>query len=142
MNMRIGIMLVFLAIYSFVLAETYVDSKAEVRIPFGQEEQEDTVNAIQASVGKDFIIVLDANATTGYSWVLALPIDESQIKLVSSEYVPANTGLVGSGGKSIWTFKALRAGKAKISFKYVRSWEKDIPPAKVSTFVVDIRNKK
>ncbi|MCX5709177.1 MAG: protease inhibitor I42 family protein [Candidatus Omnitrophica bacterium] len=139
--MRISIILVFLAIYSFAFGETYVDSKAEVRIPFGQEEQ-DAVNTIQAYVGKDFIIVLDANATTGYSWELADPIDEGQIKLVGSEYVTANTGLVGAGGKSVWTFKALKVAKAKISFKYVRPWEKDVAPAKVSTFVVDIRNKK
>lgn len=82
---------------------------------------------------------MDANATTGYEWQLAIPIDDNLINLVSSEYVPDKTGLSGSGGKSIWTFKAIQAGKAQISFKYIRPWEKDVPPAKKTTYIVDIR---
>jgi len=84
---------------------------------------------------------LDANATTGYEWRLANPVDDSLIDLVSSEYVADNTGLVGSGGRSVWTFKASRAGKAQISFKYIRPWEKDVPPVKEASYTVDIRGK-
>lgn len=97
-------------------------------------------DTIQARAGEEFVIVLDANATTGYEWQIASPIDEKVIRLIGSKYVPDNTGLVGSGGKSSWTFKALQAGRAKIDFKYVRSWEKGIPPAKEASYMVNIEN--
>ena len=122
--MRIVIILVFLSLSSYAVAET----------------QNDMTNTIKATVDKEFVITLDANATTGYEWQLAGMVDDSLIKPVSSEYVPDNTGLVGSGGKSIWTFKAVQAGKTQLSFKYIRSWEKDTPPAKKATYIVDIHN--
>ena len=122
--MRIVIILVLLSLSSYAFAET-----------------NDMTNMIKAQVGKEFVITLDANATTGYEWQLANPIDDSLIKLMCSEYVPDKTGLVGSGGKSIWTFKAVRSGKTQISFKYIRPWEKDIPPVKEAVYIVDIQNK-
>jgi len=140
--MRISIVLMFLAVSSLAFAETYVDSKAELKIPIGQEQQSDMADTVQASVGKEFVITLDANATTGYDWQLAQPIDDSLVSFVSSKYVPDNTGLVGSGGKSVWTFRALGTGKTHVAFKYIRPWEKDVPPVKEATFMVDIRNEK
>ena len=123
--MRIAIILVLLSFSLYTFAEP----------------QDDMTNKIQATVGKEFVVTLDANATTGYEWQLANPIDNSLINLERSEYVPDKTGLVGSGGKSIWTFKAVRVGKTQISFKYIRPWEKDIPPVKEAVYIVDIQNK-
>ena len=123
--MRIVIILLLLSLSSYAFAEV----------------QDDMTNTIKATVGEELVITLDANATTGYEWQLASMVDDSLIKPVSSEYVPDNTGLVGSGGKSVWTFKAVRAGKTQLSFKYIRSWEKDTPPAKEATYIVDIQNK-
>jgi inhibitor of cysteine peptidase len=119
---KVIIILVLLSLSSYAFAET-----------------DDMTNTINATVSKEFVITLDANATTGYEWQLATPVDDKLINLVSSEYVPDKTGLVGSGGKSVWTFKALQAGKAQISFKYIRSWEKDTPPAKEITYSVNIK---
>ena len=121
--MRRIIILVLLLLSSYAFAET-----------------NDMTNTIQATVGKEFVITLNANATTGYEWQLANPIDDSLIGLVGSEYVPDKTGLVGSGGKSIWTFKAVRAGKTQVSFKYIRPWEKNTPPVKEATYIVDIKD--
>ena len=138
--MRITIILVFLSISSYAFAESYVDSKTEFKVPIGQEKQDDMTNTIKATPGEEFVIKLDANPTTGYEWQLAKPIDDSKIKLINSEYVPDMTSLVGSGGTSVWTFKALQVGKAQLSFKYFRSWEKDKAPAKEKTYVVGIQN--
>lgn len=133
------IVIACLSISSHAFAETYVDSKAEFKIPIGQERQDDIANKIKTAVGKEFVITLDANATTGYEWQLAAPTDNNLISLVCSEYVPYKTGLVGSGGKSIWIFKALKAGKAQVSFKYIRVWEKNTPPVKEVTYIVTIQ---
>ena len=104
------------------------------------ETHEDTTNTIKATVGSEFVITLEANATTGYEWQLTSPIDGDHLDLVRSEYIPDETGLFGSGGRSIWTFKAVKAGKARISFKYVRSWEKDVPPFNEAIYMVNIED--
>ena len=104
------------------------------------ETHNGTTNMIKTTVGSEFVITLDANATTGYEWQLAKPIDDNLLNLVRSEYIPDETGLVGSGGKSIWTFKAIQAGETRISFKYIRSWEKDIPPVKEAIYIVNIED--
>lgn len=122
--MRIIIVLALLSLSSYAFAETHDDMSNEINI----------------TVGKEFVITLDANATTGYEWQLASPIDDSLIRLVSSEYVPDKTNLVGSGGKSVWTFKAIRAGKTQISFKYIRPWEKNIPPVKEVVYRVGMQD--
>ena len=85
-------------------------------------------NTIGIEAGDEFVITLEGNATTGYMWQLARPVDKRLIELVGSEYVPYKTGLAGGGGKSIWTFKAVRAGRSDIFLKYVRFWEKNNPP--------------
>lgn len=121
--MRISIILVLISLSSYAFAATH----------------DDMINTIKTTVGKEFVITLDANATTGYEWQLANPIDNSLIKFVNSEYVPDKTGLVGSGGKSIWTFKAVQAGKAQLPFKYIRPWEKDAPPVKNAVYIVNIQ---
>lgn len=113
--------LIFICSFSLCLAEN--------------PKQDKTINA---QVGQEFTITLEANATTGYEWQLAKPLDESTFKLISSDYVTDKTNLIGAGGSQIWVFKALKAGEATISFKYVRPWEKDNPPAKEETFPINI----
>jgi len=137
--MRIICLLMLLIVYSLAFAEPSVDSKTDSKIIIEQEQQSNMINTIQATVGNEFAIVLDANATTGYEWQLVEPIDANLINLVRSEYIPNKTALVGSGGKSVWNFKAIQAGKAQISFKYIRPWEKNIPPVKEATYIVEIQ---
>jgi predicted secreted protein len=137
--MNMLLILVFLVVFSPAFAETYVDAMAEVRVPIEDGQEESAPTAIQAATGMNFVIILDANATTGYEWQLARPIDEMAIKFIGSEYFTDNPGLIGSGGKSVWTFEALKPGKTKVFFKYVRPWEKDDPTAKKSVFIVNIK---
>ena len=140
MRHSLYIVVILAIIVDLASAETYVDSKAEFKVPIGQERQDDMTNMIKATVGQEFVITLDANATTGYEWQLANTVDDSLINLMRSEYAPDKTGLVGSGGKSIWTFKAVRAGKTQISFKYIRPWEKNTPPARKTAYIIDIQD--
>ncbi|MDI6761179.1 MAG: protease inhibitor I42 family protein [Candidatus Brocadiaceae bacterium] len=94
-------------------------------------------NAIEVKVGRDFVITLESNRTTGYQWQLAQPLDGTVVELVGSEYKAGESKLIGSGGSEVWTFRAVGAGKTRIAFKYTRPWEKDAPPAReVSVNVV------
>ncbi|MDD5692074.1 MAG: protease inhibitor I42 family protein [Candidatus Omnitrophica bacterium] len=106
-------------------------------ICFAQEPKE--AKTIEVQAGRNFMITLEANATTGYQWQFAKPLDESAFQLISSEYLADKTGLTGSGGKQVWVFKALNAGGSGIAFQYVRPWEKDIPPEKEASFVIVIK---
>ena len=67
------------------------------------------------------VIRLDANPTTGIWW--SDPVyDESVLDLVSKEYIadPAPAGIVGSGGTTVMTFRALTSGTTRITSEYSR----------------------
>jgi len=102
---------------------------------------EKTVKQVEASVGKEFTVSLEANHTTGFGWQLAKPLNEAVVKKVGSIYQeddhPAR--MVGVGGMELWTFKGLKAGKTAIEFKYVRPGEADKPPAKSAKFQVTVK---
>ena len=99
----------------------------------------DPAKAIDVELCKEFTVTLESNKTTGFGWDIAIPIDENIIKFMSCEYIAADTGLIGSGGREIWSFRAVCPGKTNISFKYIRPWEKDVPPAKNLTFNVVVK---
>jgi inhibitor of cysteine peptidase len=95
---------------------------------------------IEVKVGQSFIIKLESNATTGYSWRLA-EHKPGIVEKVSNTYVPSKTEgrMVGSGGIEEWTFKAIAKGKVIIILEYVRPWEKDVPPVKREVYQVIIK---
>ncbi|KAJ3368030.1 hypothetical protein GGF31_006863 [Allomyces arbusculus] len=95
---------------------------------------------VNATVGDDFKIMLDSNATTGYQWEYVGPINvapNNVVRMTSSEYqnAAAAPGMVGVGGKQIFHFVATAPGADLISFNYKRSWEK----APVETYTVSVR---
>lgn len=96
-------------------------------------------NEIQAKAGQEFTITIESNATTGYQWQLAQTPNESIVKFVKSDYKAPQNGRIGQGGEEVWTFKAVAKGTAQISMKYVRSWEKDVAPAKTQTYTVVVK---
>jgi inhibitor of cysteine peptidase len=66
---------------------------------------------------------LDSNATTGYSWELKGISNPAILEKTDNKYVTPTSGLVGAGGKEVWTFKALKAGTTALSMEYSRPWE-------------------
>lgn len=101
----------------------------------------DPAKLVEAKVGEEFVIVLDSNPTTGYGWRIAGKLDESMIKVVEigHQRAKADPGLVGMGGKDVWTLQGLREGETAVPFEYVRPWEKDVPPVKKVIFTIMIR---
>jgi predicted secreted protein len=99
----------------------------------------DLEKTIQCKIGEAFSISLDSNPTTGYKWQLAHPRDGKFLKLIGSKYKAPKTELAGTGGKEIWSFKALSVSQTTIVFEYVRPWEKDKEPIKRITFMVNIQ---
>ena len=96
---------------------------------------------VKVTAGQEFTITLEANHTTGFSWQLAKPLDETLVKSVKNDYKPTpqkagGSPMTGVGGTETWTFKAVKSGKTPIEFKYVRPWEKDKEPAKTATYQI------
>jgi inhibitor of cysteine peptidase len=103
--------------------------------------QADNGKTLNLGTNKTVAISLPGNATTGYSWAVT-KIDGTALEQTGSvQYVPdrARAGMVGSGGTSIATFRAVKPGQSTITLGYARPWETGTPPANsfTVTLVVD-----
>jgi inhibitor of cysteine peptidase len=93
---------------------------------------------IETKVDQDFVITLDSNPSTGYSWRLARPLP-SMLKLQGKRYIPDKPQKIGSGGTEIWTFEPVRSGKVTIMFEYIRPWEKESQPVRRRSFSIVVK---
>jgi predicted secreted protein len=89
-------------------------------------------------VGEEFKVELESNPTTGFDWQMTTRPDETILGLTGDEFVSSNTSAVGAPGVRTWRFKALKAGNTNMVFQYMRSWEKDVPPAKTHSLSVTV----
>jgi inhibitor of cysteine peptidase len=109
-------------------------SAAGVTVVSGQ-----TGGQVSLKVGAVLEVRLEANHTTGYSWVAAPVANPVLMRQGAAKYEErAAGGKVGVAGVEIWRFKAVKAGKQGLQFEYRRPWEKGSPPAKVVTFAVTV----
>jgi inhibitor of cysteine peptidase len=96
----------------------------------GGGEQE----AITVSKGHEFTITLQSNPGTGYQWIPTF--NTTILNLVSHEYKPASTKLLGSPGTDVFTFKAINHDTDTVKMIYKRSWEKEFVQEKI--FIVNV----
>ncbi|MFN2527840.1 MAG: protease inhibitor I42 family protein [Candidatus Baltobacteraceae bacterium] len=87
--------------------------------------------------GDDFLIAAPANPTTGYSWTVRVS-DPYIVSAEGSAYQGTATVVPGAGGEQVFSFGAQHSGHATISLAYSRPWEKNLKPAKVLLFTVDV----
>lgn len=86
--------------------------------------------------GERFNLELPSNHSSGFSWHY-VPDENPLIDSIQVQYVLPPHALVGTAGKEIWTFTALKKGKQRITFQYKRSWENKVP-AREKTFEIRI----
>jgi inhibitor of cysteine peptidase len=77
---------------------------------------------IEITASGTLTVTLDSNATTGYSWELAGISDTGVLEKTDNKYEAPTSGLMGAGGKEVWTFKALKAGTTTLSMDYSQPW--------------------
>ena len=86
---------------------------------------------IGARKGQVLIIELEANATTGYIWNLSSQLEEgSMLRQLGKYRYIHKARMIGAGGIQRYKFEAVKKGKQKLIFEYIRPWEKDSEPAK------------
>jgi inhibitor of cysteine peptidase len=84
--------------------------------------------------GQEFTIILESNPTTGYQWIPTF--NTSMINLVSHNFQPSTTKLMGSPGTDTFKFKATNQGTESLKMIYKRTWEKEFVKEKV--FVIKV----
>lgn len=82
----------------------------------------DAGDLVTVARGDRIKIVLDANETTGYRWLITDKPAKRVAKVVSSRYVAdaADPMVVGSGGRQITVLKAVGRGRTMIGMDYVQ----------------------
>lgn len=96
----------------------------------------DIDDTIEVKVNVEFVIALDSNPTTGYSWKASY--EASEFELISEEYRQDETEqmMTGVGGTQYLRFKALKAGNFEITMDYQRPWEDESAQQKVFNVTV------
>ncbi len=92
-------------------------------------------DAISVKNGDEFVIALEANPSTGYTWDA---VDNPNVKFVSSKQVSGGSDLPGAAGMQELTFKATKKGSSTLELAYARQFEGGVPPAKTASFDVTV----
>jgi predicted secreted protein len=76
-----------------------------------------------------FIIKLQSNPSTGYSWFLQ-DYNQSIVQPLKHTYESGDKTLMGAGGVEIWTFKIKPEGlivpqQTSLHFLYARPWSEE-----------------
>jgi len=77
-------------------------------------------SSVELVTGDTFQIKLNENPTTGYQWSLETT---GGLEIMSDNYLPPTTGLVGAGGIHEWDIKATAGGTQQVTGVYSRLWE-------------------
>ena len=78
---------------------------------------------INAAIGQEVEVTLDANATTGYRWSFVTYVNEDDaVEELKDDYIPNENpdGKVGVGGQAIYRIKLLKAGDVYVTANYSR----------------------
>jgi inhibitor of cysteine peptidase len=118
-----------------VLAFGVVSGNAE---PPAIITEADAGHLIALRIGRELVLNLESNPSTGYRWVQA--DTETPVLIVFGK--PAykqGSPLPGAGGVESWTFRAVERGAQTLKFEYRRPWEKNTPPANTIVLHVTVR---
>ncbi|KTB80849.1 protease inhibitor I42 family protein [Pseudomonas syringae] len=79
--------------------------------------------------GQTLILKLPSNPTTGFRWLTQNPAQSVLRSLGPEVYANAESKeMVGSGGQSVWRYKATDAGTGKLMMTYQQPWAPEVPP--------------
>lgn len=115
------------------------EKASKYNFPENMVEDCENTQTIEVENNGEFLIVLESNPTTGYSW--KADFDSEYIELISKDYTegPNDPGIVGAGGADTFKFGALLTGETKITFSYLRSWEENVDPIDKKVYEITIK---
>ena len=96
----------------------------------------DNGRQLEVKAGQQFIIELEGNPSTGYTWETK-DLDAGMFQQIGdAKFTSANPGLAGASGTLSLTFEAIQAGTTTLTLVYHRSWETNVEP--INTFTVTV----
>lgn len=104
-----------------------------------KEQENQMPQARVHSIEQPITIKLEANPSTGYTW---MPIyNNEEVHLASKKFrsYPMGAGMAGVGGYETYTFHPLRDGLTSITFEYKKAWEKNVAPAKTKVYYYNLK---
>ncbi|MEW5785369.1 MAG: protease inhibitor I42 family protein [Bacillota bacterium] len=112
----LGVVIICLVVSGIILAQGCSTS------PVYTEEDASAVIAVKK--GALFVIDLEENPSTGFSWHYTVS-DEKVAALDADHFTAPDSGeqLTGSPGRRQFQFRAGAGGSAAITFEYYREWE-------------------
>lgn len=96
----------------------------------------DPGTSFEVQAGDQFTVVLESNASTGFSWELERPLDSGVVTKVENVYVEQDTDVVGAPGRQEITFEAVGDGSTFIQLWYIRVFDDPPEPADRAQFEV------
>jgi predicted secreted protein len=102
-----------------------------------------TLARLDVKVGDRFTVCLDANPSTGFSWVMPFGKSEGLERLayLGSQYRPGAAqaqGMVGGAETHVFHFAAAKPGSARLTLDYLRPWLWQQAPARSVVFEITI----
>ena len=95
------------------------------------------------SKGEKYTSKIPSNPTTGYSWSILDPGNQSVMIFCenSMEQPKENQerGVVGKGGRELWSFEAVDRGISTVVLGYRRSWETGVSPRRYHILILNVR---
>ncbi len=98
----------------------------------------DPGTVFEVDPGDEFVIILESNPTTGFSWALEVEPPSYVVRFIRSAYIEPDTDLVGAPGRQEIAFEAVGEGTAVIQLWYVRSFDDPPEPADRAEFEVRV----
>lgn len=95
-------------------------------------------SSVTLAVGETIKIEVEGNPTTGFTWETE-NLDTALIEQAGEPTYIQDSDLTGSGGRYVFTFKALKMGATKVRLIYHRPFEKGVPPKRTFEVSVNIR---
>jgi inhibitor of cysteine peptidase len=86
-----------------------------------------------AVVNDLIVLILDENPTSGYRWQVDI---ESGIKLVSSEFEPADSNAIGGFGVRTIVLSVKSPGTLRVRAKLRPAWTVDVPAVERCDFTI------
>jgi inhibitor of cysteine peptidase len=93
-------------------------------------------DSITVQNGRQFVVALTANPSTGYSWQAE---KNDKVRYLGSKEVSAANQAIGAAGTQQLRFEATATGTTTLKLAYSRPFEKGVPPAQTASFDVTVK---
>ena len=92
-------------------------------------------------VGETTRVALSANPSTGFGWSVNPDASTGleHVDLLDEGFIRSDSGLIGGPGRRWWAAKGVSPGRTILVFDYRRAWERQMPPAKQRTVIINVR---